>query len=450
MNFQGILALVKANPIIAIIVVAIAFGACVPIARRLGVFGWYIFLIALSFVAASASNNVLYFYAFFLGFATAFAEIIGKFAEPIKAFGTREAFAYHLFNGLIAAFSLYVLVLSGASMNTQQDKLKIVLAAGLGSMLVLRSRFFSMKVGKEEIAFGPEQLVKVFIGYLEKAIDRARARSRVEFVKTVMGKINFDEVRNYTLTMLESAQTISEPEKAKLKEEVEKVHNEAACDIECKSYKLGFLLIDSMGEEFVRTLFGNPDVKYLIEAPKPTAQEGFFGRIKGLTQQKEESHLFFAYGRGMSTHTLYQRLNWDDSLAEEYLSRKAKKGTLKNYRLIFNKPSGTNSNEGLPNLELDLTSEIQGVLYELPKNVLKFYETDREKAGYHPEVVKVELDGKSVDAVTFVANSTGQDLQPSEDTLETMLSGAEEHNLDDNYIGTLKKQYPLVDEESAA
>jgi hypothetical protein len=42
---------------------------------------------------------------------------------------------------------------------------QLVLAAGLGSMLRIRSKFFTVNVGNDDVAFGPEQLVRVFLGF---------------------------------------------------------------------------------------------------------------------------------------------------------------------------------------------------------------------------------------------------------------------------------------------
>ena len=67
-----------------------------------------------------------------LGMITAFIEIIGKFQdEPIKTFQTKEALFYHLFNGLVAAFGLYLLILFGVSTETPLDRMKVVVLARL-------------------------------------------------------------------------------------------------------------------------------------------------------------------------------------------------------------------------------------------------------------------------------------------------------------------------------
>jgi hypothetical protein len=70
---------------------------------------------------------------------------------------------YHTLNGAVAAFALWVLVVNDAGdMSSQMGQLQAVLAAGFGFVLVMRSRFFTMRVGNEEVAFGPLTCVTFF------------------------------------------------------------------------------------------------------------------------------------------------------------------------------------------------------------------------------------------------------------------------------------------------
>ncbi len=88
-----------------------------------------------------------------------------------------------------------------------------VLLAGVGSMLIMRSRLFNMKVGDETMAFGPEQLVKIYFQFMERAIDRVRARDRIKFVRDTLTNVDFNRVFSYTIVMLDSAQVLSDKQK---------------------------------------------------------------------------------------------------------------------------------------------------------------------------------------------------------------------------------------------
>jgi hypothetical protein len=123
------------------------------------VYAAYLVVVLLAAVLAGELQNWLYFFAFCIGGLTAFTEIITKFSDdPLKAFMTTQSVAYHVFNGVISVLALYVLLVNGAPADSDISRAQLVLAAGLGSMLLMRSKFFNVKVGNDEVAFGPEQL----------------------------------------------------------------------------------------------------------------------------------------------------------------------------------------------------------------------------------------------------------------------------------------------------
>ena len=203
--------------------------------RRYKYFVLYGGVLVAAFLLAVYDRNALYFYTFALGMLTAFAEILGKFSdEPLKSLNTPQALFYHLSNGLIAAFALRVLILYNVPHDQALDQLKIVLAAGLGSMLIMRSKLFNLKLrGKdgaetgEDISFGPEQIIKVFFRFMERAIDRVRAQSRIEFVKANLENMDFDKVCDYSITMLKSApQLLSADERKAVEEELKAMRDD--------------------------------------------------------------------------------------------------------------------------------------------------------------------------------------------------------------------------------
>ena len=150
--------------------------------QKWGFYTWYFIVVLLALAGSLLSREKLYFYAFLLGACTAFAEIIGKFSdEPIKSLRTPHALFYHLLNGAIAVFALKVLFVYGVAHETELEQLKVVVAAGLGSMLIMRSKLFNIKVGGEDISFGPEQIIKVFFQFMEAAIDRSPSAVQSRF-----------------------------------------------------------------------------------------------------------------------------------------------------------------------------------------------------------------------------------------------------------------------------
>ena len=242
----------------------LSFGAVIALLvigslfyERMGFYVWYLGVIALGGVIAFGFDATLYFYTFLLGVATAFAEVISKFSdEPLKSLKTPHALIYHLMNGLVAVFALRVLFvfLGTPAPSDLQTQMKYVLSAGLGSMVLMRSKLFNIKIDDQDVSFGPEQIVKIYFNFMEAAIDRVRAKSRIDFVRERMRNICFDAVYDYAITMLQAPQAWDKDRRAKARKDLEAVKRTQKIS-QLKSYDLGFILLNNMGENFLTELF---------------------------------------------------------------------------------------------------------------------------------------------------------------------------------------------------
>ena len=398
--------------------------------HRYGIYLCY--AIGLIIVWSITKGNELYFYALVVGLVAAYVEIIGKFPdEPTKALGTRVACVYLFTNGLMAAFSVKLILLNDLLPNkSESDQLTLVLAAGLGSMLVMRSKFFNIKVGGEDISVGPEQIIKVFFQYMERAIDRVRATSRVDFIKAVMNNINFEDIYDYTVTMLHASQVLPVNVKTELEGQIKNLRDEEPDDPQLKSYQLGFLLLNRMGEDFVSQLFGSPRPSWFIRAPQ---RQFPFMRT---------SIKYFAYGTSMVTDTLVKRFQLPDTLAKPILNEEPKPASLNKYRLVFNKPSAhAPFAEGLASIEPDQDEVVEGVVYRLPKDVVEYL--NKFDKGYKKIRIDVTIAGKQSEAYTFVADTRRNGLKPSQAHLDSIIKAAEAHHLGQEYIEQLRGVDPL-------
>lgn len=437
-----ILTFVRENTVAVIVAALFGFSILSAIAQTYGVITWYFITLVVAMIFAWVSGGLLYAYAFALGMVTAFAEIIGTFSdEPIKALKTPHALFYHLLNGAIAAFALRVLFLNDVPMTMPLDQLKVVLAAGLGSMLVMRSKLFNIKVGDEDVAFGPEQIIKVFFRYMQEAIDRVRAQSRIEFVTARMNNVDFKKVYDYSITMLQSSQVLEKDHLDALKAEIEKIRDGDPEDTQLKSYRLGFILQKRMGEDFVNKLFEKTVNEWMIRAPVAETKKdeglGLVAKFPFLAK-KEDTVNYFAYGSSMSTRRFSERLGWSDSNVAQWIpTTRPRKCDLKGYRLIFNKPDSTNSLAGTANIIKDEKGNVEGVLYQLTKAAVDFL--DRSEGGYRRESIKVLLDGTEEQALTYIATSTQDGLKPTKEYLDLVVQGGKEHGLRQTYIAELEK-----------
>lgn len=428
----------------------------VSLYRRYDFYLWYFVVFVVGLLGTFTSVR-LYCYAFLLGMATAFAEIISKFRdEPIKALRTPHALLYHLLNGAVAAFALKTLVVfSGPEWIADgQAQLKSVLAAGLGSMLIMRSKLFNIKVGGEDVSFGPEQIVKIYFRFMEAAIDRFRAQDRIDFVTSKLGNIRATKVFEYAETMLLASQAFEEKAKAECLDAIKALNTGTYKDLpeKLRSYRLGFLLLDNMGEDFVTKLFEKVPPDWMFEAP---IQEKLtiVDRISALpifpstdaAKEKEKPVLYLAYGSSMSSQKFRARLGkqWQELDEASFVEiTKPRKCELSGYNLFFNgyRPgapgNGTAAQEertGLANIvKSSENDKVEGVLYELAKEVIEFL--DRTEPGYERINITVMVQGKPFNADAYVSTIRRDNVTPDETYVQSVLAGAKEFKLSDAYV----------------
>jgi AIG2-like family len=365
-----------------------------------------------------------------------------QFGNSIKALGAGPALVYHIANGLISTFALWVLKVStSVPMTNPFDQMKAVLMAGLGSMLFMRSKLFEAKIKDENVSFGPEQVVKVFFNYMEKAIDRVRSHYRIDFVTTNMKNIDCGKVIPYVATMLDAPQALDKSSKDELKGKMDRISQEAPTDPQYKSYRLGFLLLNEMGEDFVNRVFKDPRTEWLIAAQKASESDGLLSKLPFVGSK--DYVYYFAYGKSMSLDELVKRLNWNAADVKELLTEKPRPCTVTNYRLEFSGPCGGESapTQGCANLVPADGQKVWGVLLRVPVGVLEFL--DAAQRGYRQTPVKCEVDGKPVDAICFLADPPVPGLLPSKEYVDTMIVAAKAQGLDANYIDSLQKVQTL-------
>jgi len=393
-------------------------------------------------------DHMLYFYAFLLGMVTAFAEILGKFSdEPIKSLRTPHALFYHLLNGAISAFALFALkTFELMPLTNNQEKLKAVLVAGFGAMFVMRSKLFNLKIGGQDVALGPEQLINVFFSFMEDAIDRVRAQSRIEFVRKLrLNEIDFDRLDEYSVSMLMSAQALSMEEMAKCRESIERLRTAKYKDPSLRSFELGFLLLNRMGEDFVAKVFSDLPVSCYTKAALPEQREaGLLDKLAQLRGHAPQGGVYYmAFGTSMCGRAFRERLNWADMEETEFFAHcEPQPCKLKGYRLVFNKPSDPDEKNparvfGMPNIEPASDSTVEGVLYKLSDATLKFI--DRTEIGYvRRHDVEVLVGDKPFKAEVYVAEGVRPGLTPDPDSIQKMLDGARAFQLSKEHISYIE------------
>jgi hypothetical protein len=306
-------------------------------------------------------------------------------------------------------------------------------------MLLMRSKFFNIRVGDEDVSFGPEQFVKVFLGFMEKAIDRVRAQARIDFIQARMKDIDCDKIQYYCITMLEAAQLLEDTAREGLKNKIQQICARTTEDKQLRAYELGFALSNTMGEGFVARIFSNVPAEYRSAAaggdggiamvqPKPSTQPAVgSGEL-----------YYFAYGRDMCTQVLQKRLGWSREAAEQqWRQAKPTQAILKGYRIAFSKPDSDNPEAGLATLESDPTQAVEGVLYRLPASVAD--QLDTRNDGYQRITVLPQQGAQTLQAEAYVAIQPQPMLKPIDEYVVALLAGAREHGLSSDYVQRLEQ-----------
>jgi hypothetical protein len=200
---------------------------------------------------------IAYLITILLSGLVAIAEIFTKFQdEPLSTIKKPPAWLYVLFNLIVACITLYILLKTDLfDVTTELDWIEAAFTAGLGSTILMRSKFLKVNLNGKEVAVGPEMIINVFLETLERNIDRYRALDRKQIVEQCMSDIDFAKAKNYVLTtIIGSTQAVSPEDTKILMNEADNIENSPVDDIE-KSFALGYLVLDTMGERFLKSLF---------------------------------------------------------------------------------------------------------------------------------------------------------------------------------------------------
>lgn len=195
--------------------------------------------------------------AFVVGLGTSLVELLSRYRdEPIKVIATSHfAWVYLMLNGLLAIIAYLAILDAGfAEDESAIGRLGLAAAAGLGAAVILRSRVFTARLGDEQVSIGPGYVVDQMLNTIDAQIDRRRALQRVRIVVDVMKGKDFDGSRIHSSTMITgSRQNLSLQDQKDLANQIREVGDRKIPDQE-KAYALGFILLDFMGEEFLKAV----------------------------------------------------------------------------------------------------------------------------------------------------------------------------------------------------
>lgn len=140
---------------------------------------------------------------------------------------------------------------------------------------------------------------------------------------------------------------------------------------------------------------------------------------------------YFAYGSNLSRAQVRSRAG---EILEERLAR------LDNYEVVFNKKA--RGGTATANIRPAPGETVYGVLYRLTEAGLRALDRFEGVPEHYRriEVTVVDQAGNRIPAQTYIATRVERGLKPASHYLQTILQGAAEHGLPEDYIESLKQK----------
>ena len=195
--------------------------------------------------------------AFAIGMGTSLVELLSRYRdEPLKVIATSQfAWIYLMLNGCMALGAHAVLLeREFVVVDTPTSLAGLAVISGLSAALILRARVFTAQLGDEQVSIGPGYVVDQLLNIVDAQIDRRRALQRVSIVIEVMEGKDFEGSQIHASTMIMgSRQNLSLQDQKDLGHQIREVTDRKISDQE-KAYALGFLVLDFMGEAFLKAM----------------------------------------------------------------------------------------------------------------------------------------------------------------------------------------------------
>lgn len=203
------------------------------------------------------------------------SEITSRYRdEPFLAIVSLPGRVYITFNGLVSASSYFLLIHYKDKIfpGLGQDLLLTSMAAGFGSMVIMRSKLFNFKTENgESYSVGPDAIVSTLLSTVDRNIDRYRSFDRQALVykeTTRIGKPS--EAPVFLRTFLASYQNLSDREKTELNKTIDDILKRTDLDDNLKLMAISFGFLNISGDANFKALMELMDQFQKRTTPPPT------------------------------------------------------------------------------------------------------------------------------------------------------------------------------------
>ena len=127
-----------------------------------------------------------------IGGAVGIVEIMARYRyAPLRAALSLSGYLYVLVNIVGSGIAFYLLVVFWSDQTAHDPKeiVKLVAAAGFGSLVVLRSSVFKVRVGDTDVGIGPAAVLDTLLLIADRGVDRREAVSRAQDVSALVAHV---------------------------------------------------------------------------------------------------------------------------------------------------------------------------------------------------------------------------------------------------------------------
>ncbi len=198
-----------------------------------------------------------YILAFLFGATVGATELVARYRDkPEAAVGSSPGLLYIGVNALASIIAFWLLFTRRLPLEANvfpgHQLLNPLLLGGFGAMVVIRTAVFNVRVGSTSVAVGPAAVLQIILNATDRETDRLRAGPRAEEVKRIMNGVTYfrakDALPLHCFALMQNV-TLEEQNQVAL---AIAVLDKATIRDSVKSYSLGLLLLNLVGEEVLQ------------------------------------------------------------------------------------------------------------------------------------------------------------------------------------------------------